>query len=82
VQASIKRKDLNTIKILVPCYEVQSMFSASCDGFLKSQHQKSLSIRQLTKLRDTLLPKLISGELRLPSDALPNSEQQLFEGIT
>ncbi len=31
----------------------------------------------LTKLRDTLLPKLISGELRLPSDASTDTEQQL-----
>ena len=28
-------------------------------------------VDQLTKLRDTLLPKLISGELRLPDEQQP-----------
>jgi len=35
----------------------------------------------LEKLRDTLLPKLISGELRLPTDALADMEQQPTNAI-
>ena len=35
----------------------------------------------LEKLRDTLLPKLISGELRLPSEALADAEQKLANAI-
>ncbi len=38
--------------------------------------------RALEKLRDTLLPKLISGELRLPLDALSDSAQQLADATS
>jgi len=66
VQSSIKRKDLNTIPILKPPFELLEEFSSICDNNLKFQFQKKMEIGTLTKLRDTLLPKLISGELRLP----------------
>ena len=66
VQSSIKRKDLNTIPILKPPFELLEEFSSICDNNLKFQFQKKMVIGTLTKLRDTLLPKLISGELRLP----------------
>lgn len=36
----------------------------------------------LVALRDTLLPKLISGELRLPSDSLADAEQQLADATS
>jgi type I restriction enzyme S subunit len=75
VQSSIKRKDLNTIKILVPSYEIQSIFSSICDDYLNSENQRSLSLLTLVELRDALLPKLISGELRLPSEALAEADQ-------
>ena len=39
-------------------------------------------IIDLVKLRDTLLPKLISGELRLPSGAIPDTKQQAATAVT
>lgn len=66
VQASIKRKDLDTINILVPSKLAQSNFSKIIDASLAKQFSKVSESEQLTKLRDTLLPKLISGELQIP----------------
>lgn len=44
-------------------------------NFLKMSVNSSES-QVLTALRDTLLPKLISGEVRLPSDASPDATHQ------
>lgn len=66
VQASIKRKDLDTITILVPDGQIQNRFSEIINSILTQQFSKKLESEQLTKLRDTLLPKLISGELQIP----------------
>ena len=63
VQASIKRKDLETIDLLLPSIEVQKAFEIAVMPFMNKQNS-SQSI-QLSKLRDILLPKLISGELRI-----------------
>jgi len=69
VQASIKRKDLDTITILVPDGQIQNRFSEIINSILTQQFSKKLESEQLTKLRDTLLPKLISGELQIPDVA-------------
>lgn len=64
----IKRKDLSDSKVLVPSNEI----------YLKAaQHQKYLfekikflkvEMKRLEKIRDSLLPKLMSGEIRVPLD--------------
>lgn len=66
-QTELSRKVLSEQKILLPLYEVakyiENMFKASA----KKKFNNTKEIIELTKLRDTLLPKLISGELRLDS---------------
>lgn len=64
----IKRKDLSDSKVLVPSNEI----------YLKAaQHQKYLfekikflkvEMKRLEKIRNSLLPKLMSGEIRVPLD--------------
>jgi len=64
----IKRKDLSDSKVLVPSDKI----------YLKAaQHQKYLfekmkflkvEMKRLEKIRDSLLPKLMSGEIRVPLD--------------
>ena len=66
VQASIKRKDLDTIDILVPSHCIQNKFSELVGTYIDSQYCKSQAISGLELIRDTLLPKLISGELTIP----------------
>lgn len=59
VQASIKRKDLETIDLLKPNIEIQNVFDRVVSPLLKMQsHRQNLV---LGELRDLLLPKLLSG---------------------
>lgn len=52
--------------VILPSLKVTELFSENIKSFqvkqMKMQHQNS----DLAKLRDTLLPKLMSGELRIP----------------
>ena len=67
VQSSIKRKDLGTIDILIPCKGAQIAFCHLAGTLLDAQSSKNTENTDLTKLRDTLLPKLLSGELTIPN---------------
>jgi type I restriction enzyme S subunit len=64
VQASIKRKDLETIDLLLPPIGVQEAFSTFVEPLIDKQ--RSGHNIKLGTLRDTLLPKLLSGKLRIP----------------
>ncbi len=48
----------------MPSPEVLAEFSTVVRPMIDRAHQSQ--IRELTQLRDTLLPRLISGQLRLP----------------
>jgi type I restriction enzyme S subunit len=65
VQSSIKRKDLDTIDILIPPLAIQGIFSELVSSFLDTQFSKMQENLALEKLRDTLLPKLLSGGISL-----------------
>ena len=65
VQSSIKRKDLDTIDILVPPSNVQKEFCKLVGSLLDGQYSKNAENIDLASLRDTLLPKLLSGEINL-----------------
>lgn len=68
VQPKISQKNLNNIKIFLPPQDVlmefQSIISSVFDKIflLKRENQR------LQELRDTLLPKLLSGEIEIPED--------------
>lgn len=61
VQASIKRKDLETIDLLLPPIALQNLFENFVKPFVAMQ-QSDESL-ELAKIRDSLMPKLLSGEL-------------------
>jgi type I restriction enzyme S subunit len=66
VQASIKRKDLETIDLLSPPIALQKSFESLVTpivGMLQSDQEIVLA-----KIRDALLPKLLSGELTIKSE--------------
>ena len=67
VQASIKRKDLETISLLIPSIKVQKAFEIIVKPLMNKQNSNQNI--QLAKLRDILLPKLMSGKLRIPDAA-------------
>jgi len=61
VQASIKRKDLETIDLLSPPVELQNIFESFVSPFI-AMLQSNQDI-ELEKIREILLPKLLSGQL-------------------
>lgn len=56
---------LKQLKLIVPTDFVQEKFETLTDGYINSICLRKSALKTLAKLRDTLLPKLISGELRL-----------------
>ena len=75
VFGSINKKDFNALPHLEPASSVVSAFTNIARPMDDKIETNTCGINELSKLRDTLLPKLISGELRLP-DAT-QAEQQL-----
>lgn len=61
----IKRGDLDTAKVSVPSPDVLIEMTAVMAPLLDKQIENSKQLRGLEKLRDTLLPKLMSGEVRV-----------------
>lgn len=51
--------------IVLPSIELQSKFQVIVEGYENQQRNNLKQNQSLTQLRDTLLPKLISGEVRL-----------------
>ncbi|MCK6432405.1 MAG: restriction endonuclease subunit S [Burkholderiaceae bacterium] len=65
----IQRGHLSEAKVLVPPPELLDVMSASAAPLLDRITQNALHAQTLAEVRDTLLPRLISGQLRLPEAA-------------
>ena len=61
----IKRCDLESAKILIPTKQNMNEIHAKINPLYQSIIQKRLEISKLETLRDTLLPRLMSGELKI-----------------
>ena len=64
-QASIKLIDIFNYPIIITHSETFNSFSTLVESFITKQNLNTVQNQSLTQLRDTLLPKLISGEVRL-----------------
>jgi type I restriction enzyme S subunit len=53
------------LTVLLPKTHIVEEFSEKAENFFKQIERNSLENKTLIKIRDTLLPKLISGEVRL-----------------
>jgi len=62
----INQKEVNSVDFLIPGEEVRELFNDFSQPIFEKILKAANHSRMLTKLRDTLLPKLISGELRIP----------------
>jgi type I restriction enzyme S subunit len=62
----IKRQNLTDAKCTVSNNELMKIVDEKMSSLLTLRINNELEIRNLAVLRDTLLPKLISGELRIP----------------
>jgi type I restriction enzyme S subunit len=59
---------LKNYGIKIPSEEVINEFNSFAESIVPKLHSNFLQIRTLEKLRDTLLPKLMSGEVRVRID--------------
>ena len=64
-QPSIKLSDLNRINMLLPSLKILNQWDIIVSEFVNQVYNNYKENQTLTQLRDTLLPKLISGEVRL-----------------
>ncbi len=63
-------------KVIDDVTGLDQIFGNNVEALFQKIYKNEKQNTELTKLRDTLLPKLISGELRLPSEASTDAEQQ------
>lgn len=72
----IQRKHLTEAKLALPPASVMEALGHLASPLLERRVANALQARELASLRDSLLPRLISGKLRLPED-----QAQLEEAI-
>lgn len=75
-QKYLSLKALREISVLVPSGSILEEFSRVVTPLFGKVHHQRSQIKSLTQLRDTLLPRLISGQLRLP-----DAEQAVEEAL-
>ena len=59
------KSDIDRFRFVTPPLDVVKSFSDLVDGMLKELVNRASESRRLAELRDTLLPKLMSGELKV-----------------
>lgn len=64
----IKRQHLNEAKVLIPSINTLEKFSKVLGPTIDMVTEKGIENLELSNLRDSLLPKLLSGEIELPED--------------
>jgi type I restriction enzyme S subunit len=65
-QPFIAQADARNLRVLYPLRSIARRFGELVDPFLSQSQANDCESRSLAALRDTLLPKLISGEMRVP----------------
>ncbi len=75
-QSYLTHASLRAIPVIVPPEQIIRLFRQSINPLFSKIHANIQQMQTLGNLRDTLLPKLISGELRIP-DAEKLAEEAL-----
>jgi type I restriction enzyme S subunit len=64
-QQQLTVPDISTRRITIPPLKLMNEFTQTVESFFSKKQFNKSQIQTLEKLRDTLLPKLISGEVRV-----------------
>ena len=67
-QTSLNNKNLGMLKVVLPPISIQNEISVLLTKFLNKIDQNNIESNKLVQIRDSLLPKLMSGEIRAPFD--------------
>jgi len=65
-QGNVSNSDIEKIEIVLPKKEVLELFTNSTSGLFNKLIDNLAENQTLSQLRDSLLPKLMSGEIRVP----------------
>ena len=65
VRQTLSYKDFALIKLVYPPYDIVEKFNCIYAGLLENKNSIKRELSKLSELRDTLLPKLMSGELKI-----------------
>ena len=68
VFTNLKTDILKNHMVVVPNIDVLNYFDNWINSFHNKIHAVQIDVDNLSRIRDTLLPKLMSGELRIPDD--------------
>jgi type I restriction enzyme S subunit len=67
---NLKKSDFSGIQSIVPTKEIRFSYAGLVDPFLCKMESLHREAQTLVSLRDALLPRLISGELKVPVEML------------
>lgn len=70
VRQSLSFKDFAAIPVVLPPKEIAEAFARRWEELNTLRQQLEAQSRQIAEVRDTLLPKLMSGELRVPESLM------------
>ena len=70
VQPKLNQGNLKSIPCVIPSVEVSTSFGSIIEPFFSNIRRLVDEIKTLSELRDSLLPRLISGELQIPEEML------------
>ena len=76
VFANLSKRRFEELKLLMPPVALQKSYSTQVASWFERLRISNAEGQVLSKLRDTLLPKLLSGELRIP-----DAEKQIAEVV-
>jgi len=65
VQEATTNENIKQIKLIIPPQKIISEFNKKVDVLIKKTYENKKENQKLTSLRDLLLPKLMSGEMRV-----------------
>ena len=69
VTLNLNTSNFSKIKLMLPPTPVLDAYNSSVNSLYEKNLKSLIQNQELAKLRDTLLPKLMSGELRIPDAA-------------
>ena len=75
VQMKFNKTDFRNLQIVIPTQKILDSKFENIIGFLNLIEEKKCENKRLIELRDTLLPKLMSGEIEIPDDIEVNSDE-------
>ena len=65
-QQQINKNDINTHKVISPTHSIISRYAEIAESIHKKIANNLFQNQKLAELRDTLLPKLMNGEIEVP----------------